>query len=100
MQPNDHELYEALRADLRQKIRERLRLWLKDSTSLYEMAEVHKLHAVEDILYTLLHFSMSGVTTLNLDPKGAAKLMEVMLIHAAKARDNRESQKSTKEEST
>jgi hypothetical protein len=95
MKPDDEN--EALRADLRNMIRERIRLWLKDSMSLYEMTDIPRLHAVEDILYVLLSFTLHGVDALGLDPKLTANLVEDILNRTRKAREAR---KATKEEST
>jgi hypothetical protein len=95
-----HELNEAMRADLRRITRERLRFWLKTSMDLYDMAEISKLHAVEDILFVLLNFTMNGVSALEIDPKSAAKLFEEILTSMAEQAAEKKSRKSTKEEST
>jgi hypothetical protein len=85
---------ELLREDLRYEMRERLHLWLKDSMTRYEIAEINRTYALADILEVLLTFTLQGVALLDFNPKKFGSLIEDVLTRAMAA------QAQTKEEST
>jgi hypothetical protein len=87
---------ELLREDLRYEMRERLYLWLKDSKTRYEIAEIKRTYALSDILEVLLTFTLQGVALFDFNPKEFASLIETALAQAIAAR----AQTDVKEEST
>jgi hypothetical protein len=65
-----------LRKDLHRRIRERHRLWLKDSVALYEMAGLPQDEAVYDVLYTLIVALIGGLRANNVSQEQALALLD------------------------
>jgi hypothetical protein len=65
-----------LRKDLNKRIRERHRLWLKDSVALYEMAGLSQDEAVYDILYALIVALISGLRANGIGQNEALALLD------------------------
>jgi hypothetical protein len=55
-----------LRIDLSKHIREKHRLWMRDSVELYRTAGLSQSETTHDILYALLNALISGCRTSNL----------------------------------
>jgi hypothetical protein len=65
-----------LRKDISKRIREKHRMWLKDSINLYEMAGLSQAEAAYDILYALIIALISGCRANNISQERALELLD------------------------
>jgi hypothetical protein len=73
---------EQLRRDLRKRMRERLIQHMKDSLTLYEMTDVPRIDALEDITFVLFDFTISVAAAIEIEPKKFGELVEQSLREA------------------
>jgi hypothetical protein len=64
---------DSLTRDLENRVNDKLRLWIKDSLDLFEMADLDNGGFV--VLYALLKALASGLHTIGATPDAAANLL-------------------------
>ena len=71
-----------LRNDCEKRIQERMRLWLRDSFALYDMAGLDEHEAYSDVLGELFRQIAAALASTDADPDEVGRLMTNMLRSA------------------
>jgi hypothetical protein len=77
-------LMSELRRDLARRIREKHRLWLKDSVALYQMADLPMEEATYDVLYTLIVTLISGLKANGVTQEQALAMLDEWIARLEK----------------
>lgn len=70
-----------LHDDLRKRIQEKHRAWIRDSFALYDMADLSKHHATGDIIATMLSSLSAAFTAYEFSDEQATRVLMHWMAH-------------------